>query len=194
MYLSRLLLNDSRAAISWLSNPYRVHQRLRMGCGDDPRMLYRVENGPQGTFILVQTNLPPDWEAAFHDFHVLAGSPQSKPIHLHLETGQRLRFRLRANPTVKRNGARLGLLREDAQVAWLNRKIVMAGARLSGCRVTPVGFQHSQKSGEGGELNHFVVCFEGLLEVQDPSKLETAVRAGIGSAKGFGCGLLSLAR
>jgi len=37
------------------------------------------------------------------------------------------------------------------------------------------------------------VRYEGLLQVTDPHLLVEAVRAGIGSAKGFGFGLLSLA-
>jgi CRISPR system Cascade subunit CasE len=40
----------------------------------------------------------------------------------------------------------------------------------------------------------FAVRYDGLLEVTDPVKFLETLRAGIGSAKGFGFGLLSLAR
>ena len=40
----------------------------------------------------------------------------------------------------------------------------------------------------------FGVRFNGLLQVTDPEKLMQAVRNGIGPAKAFGFGLLSLAR
>jgi CRISPR system Cascade subunit CasE len=43
-------------------------------------------------------------------------------------------------------------------------------------------------------LTHHAVRFDGLLVVTDPERLRHALRAGIGSAKGFGFGLLSLAR
>ena len=43
-------------------------------------------------------------------------------------------------------------------------------------------------------LTHVAVRFDGLLEVTDPVKFLETLRAGIGSAKGFGFGLLSLAR
>ena len=38
------------------------------------------------------------------------------------------------------------------------------------------------------------VQFDGLLEVAEPDRLRAAVRQGIGSGKGFGFGLLSLAK
>jgi CRISPR system Cascade subunit CasE len=43
-------------------------------------------------------------------------------------------------------------------------------------------------------LNLLSVQFDGLLQVLDPDALWHTVQAGVGSAKGFGFGLLSLAR
>lgn len=48
-------------------------------------------------------------------------------------------------------------------------------------------------NGGNKEQTLFAVLFEGVLQVTDPDKLRIAVGAGIGSAKGFGFGLLSLA-
>ena len=45
----------------------------------------------------------------------------------------------------------------------------------------------------GRRLAHLAVRYEGLLQVGDPERLLQAVRGGIGSAKGLGFGLLSLA-
>ena len=42
-------------------------------------------------------------------------------------------------------------------------------------------------------LTLLAVRFDGVLQVTDPDQLVEAVRHGIGSAKGFGFGLLSLA-
>jgi CRISPR system Cascade subunit CasE len=41
---------------------------------------------------------------------------------------------------------------------------------------------------------HQAVTFDGLLRVTDPEALLAALAGGIGSGKGFGFGLLSLAR
>ena len=43
------------------------------------------------------------------------------------------------------------------------------------------------------DLTLFGVRFDGVLAVTDPDALTGAVRQGIGPAKGFGFGLLSLA-
>jgi CRISPR system Cascade subunit CasE len=52
--------------------------------------------------------------------------------------------------------------------------------------------KRSERSAQGGQT-HVPVLFEGVLRVNDPAKLIEAVRNGIGSAKGYGFGLLSLA-
>ncbi len=39
-----------------------------------------------------------------------------------------------------------------------------------------------------------IVQFDGLLEVTDPARFGESLLGGIGSGKGFGCGMLSLAR
>lgn len=194
MYLSRLNLNPSRLTFGWLSNPYRVHQRLMMACGSDPRMLFRIEGGEEDPRILVQTQQLPDWPAAFAEFPVLARAVEIKAFDLKLAPDQTLRFCLLANPVVKRAGRRLGLLTEEKQRAWLERKLKDSGAELLACRITPIGLQHSRKKGLDEEPVHLQIMYEGLLQVQDNGKLAEGVAAGIGPAKGFGCGLLSLAR
>ncbi len=201
MYLSRLQLNTSRAAVGWASNPYRVHQRLMKACDGDPRLLFRIEDTPEGgTQILVQSQVKPNWQLAFADLAVLRCPPEFKPFDLSLQAGRLYRFRLLANPTVKKKSDddkpyRLGLTQEADQLAWLTRKLEGAGVKLASCVVMPRGLQHSDKSLAKDEhaATHLAVLFEGVLQAQDPERLEAVVESGIGSAKGFGFGLLSLA-
>ncbi len=204
MYLSRLTLNSSRMAVLWISNSYRVHQRLRMACGNDPHLLFRIEENTQGiNQILVQSQNEPDWKKAFDDFPVLLRTPECKPFMPQLKAGCSYRFRLLANPTIKktidREGeqkkARLGLLNEEAQQNWLQRKIEAAGGKVIASRILPRGFQHSRKNPAKDENHqtHLAILFEGILKVNDASLLHAALETGIGSAKGFGFGLLSLA-
>jgi len=119
--------------------------------------------------------------------------PTTKEVKLALRQGQRLRFRLRANPTVKRGGKREGLLSEDEQIAWLNRKGTVHGFTVMTVYVHDQRFEVG-KSGSEGEVRMFCATFDGHLTVSDPEKLLQAVENGIGSGKGFGNGLLSLAR
>lgn len=46
----------------------------------------------------------------------------------------------------------------------------------------------------GNTVTLATAMFEGCLEVTDPAALRAALVSGIGSGKGYGCGLLTLAR
>ena len=220
MYLSQLILNPrSRQVRSEIADPYEMHRTVMHAfpaqLASTERVLFRLELhprtgvptlliqseaepawsfllAPQKDYLLGQDELPPDVE-----------NPAVKRFDLHLRTGRLYRFRLLANPTVKRtfdlNGEkqkkRLGLLKEADQIAWLKRKLEAAGAEVQDCTIIPQGFQHSRKSTaqERGSQTHLAVLFEGLLAVKDPQHLSDALASGIGAAKGFGFGLLSLA-
>jgi len=207
MYLSLLEIDaGSHIARSWVANPYRVHQRLRLAFPDtEPgRMLFRIEDEWPRPRILVQTETEAVWPAAFVDFGVLAAPARQKRLELALTVGQVLRFRLLANPTKrlscgrpgeKVDGPRVGLFREADQRAWLERKAVAAGfvplsfeARSPG---TSVSRRNPAK--DRARQSHLAVRFDGRLRVRDPGALCEAVRCGIGSAKAYGFGLLSLA-
>ncbi len=96
------------------------------------------------------------------------------------------------------NGIRLGLFKEDDQRAWLNHKGELHGFCVLRALIMPEGLQVGVKPDEQeGErvhrsMAHLAVRYEGLLQVTDATLLREAVRSGIGSAKGFGFGLLSL--
>lgn len=196
MYLSRLMVNQTRLAAGWMANPYRVHQRLMMACEKDPRLLFRLEHWLASPLLLVQTHLQPDWDAAFGSFSALAGPVECKEFNPELETGAVYRFRMLANPTVKRDGKRLGLISEFDQRAWLARKLEQAGAELLGCQVSDHGLQHLEKpaASDHPQQTHLAVLFDGALAVREPERLLGVLKNGIGAAKGYGYGLLSLAR
>jgi len=107
--------------------------------------------------------------------------------------------------------ADLSELREQALQLWLERKGEQGGFRV--LRVTAIkegntyGRQPVKKVTEDAEeavenaekgpktraLTHFAVRFEGVLQVTDSATLWETVKQGIGPAKSFGFGLLSLA-
>jgi CRISPR system Cascade subunit CasE len=106
-----------------------------------------------------------------------------------------------------KNGCRLALLREEEQVAWLMRKGEGGGFRIPGewlagtgghdvpgfdVHVIPEGWVPCGKAGHTGG-RFYAVRFEGVLRVTDPAVFLETVRDGVGAAKGFGFGLLSLA-
>ena len=213
MYLSRLILNPrNRRVQREVANPYEMHRGLMRAFPDDlkegdERVLFRLEPGRNGALsLLVQSWTPPEWSylaaPEFREYLLPVGEPKPaiKSFDLDLAPRQVLAFRLRANPTARRrlpdgSRKRVGLVREEEQVTWLNRKGELGGFRVLSARTT-------DRDGIGGKIRRAekthtlkltAVRFDGLLQVTEPSRLRETVRRGIGSGKGLGFGLLSLA-
>ena len=214
MYLSRLILNPyPRSVRRDLANLYDLHCTLMSAFPANlpahERTLYRVDADPVTNVptVLIQSHTAPDWatlqrrggyllpESRWPP-HVRA-NPAVKTLDFVLTRGQALSFRLRINPTVKRDGRRHGLYKEEDQQAWLARKGQRNGFGVVHATVIQEGNLLAWKpcgNGSRRTLTFFAVRFEGLLRVSDPDVLWDAVRTGIGPAKSFGFGLLSLAR
>jgi len=195
MYLAKLEIKKSRLALGWLSNHYRIHQRLLIAYRQEPRLLYRVEEGASNPVILVQSSTAPVWADAFSEFDVLSYNPEVKQFTPVFQPEGLFHFRLTANPTVTRNNKRFGLFREEDQLSWIQRQMKKSGCDLIECQVTRLGLQRSGKYPvkDPHMHTHFGAQFDGTLKVVEPEKLAAAVQNGIGPAKAYGFGLLSLA-
>jgi CRISPR system Cascade subunit CasE len=211
MYLSRLILNPrNRRVQREIAGPYQMHESLMRSfpSGIDrekDRVLFRVDTDSRTGVptILLQSTLEPGWgwlEGNGARGYLLQ-PPEAKSFDLRLTPRQVLAFRLLANPTVKRrfeDGAhkRVGLYREEEQIAWLKRKGEQGGFRVLSVRIVGRDTIHStiHRDDATHKLKLLAVQFDGLLQVIDPNRLQETVRRGIGSGKGLGFGLLSLAR
>ena len=204
MYISLLKLNpSSRKAMVEAARPYELHRSLMRAFpdkqdGGSGRVLFRLDvdrkNG--GMFVLVQSQNEPNWKAlnGWQDF--LMEEPRCKIFDPAVAVGQVLYFRLRANPSVKRNGKRLGILREEEQIRWLERKAKQSGFEILSLTLIPEGMAHDKTSDESGsshDISLLSVRFEGFLRVTDADKFKHSLECGLGSAKGLGFGLLSIA-
>ncbi|MFQ5481020.1 MAG: type I-E CRISPR-associated protein Cas6/Cse3/CasE [Thermodesulfobacteriota bacterium] len=187
MYLSKIEVDmyDAR-------NPYDIHRliwRLFPGRPDGERpFLYRVEGVKTGSMrLLVQSVVKP--EPASDGIRILEGPRTFEPV---FHKGSLLRYLLRANPVKKLKEARcrVPLICEEDQRAWLERKLD-AAARPVEVQVAQRNTLFFSKGKMTGKIA--TVTYSGLMEVEDPELLGTLVTSGIGPAKGFGCGLLSLA-
>ncbi len=201
MYLSKLVLDPHRRATRELrTDGYLLHQAVYRAFpsaakGGPGRVLYRLDCSRDGeTVLLVQSEKQPDWTKAERLLECLKSPPLYKEYSPAVRAGQRLYFRLRANPVAKRATPdrpdltrRFGLVKENEQLQWLARKGAQHGFRVLSCSVVEEG-----KIKMRG-LTHFAVLYEGILEVLEPERFLTAVRCGIGPAKGFGFGLFSVA-
>lgn len=216
MYLSRLILNPrARRVQRELAQPYEMHRSVMRAFRTDlekgeERVLWRVDEHPQlGLILLVQSWDAPDWtwlaEDGARGYLLPVGEPNPavKPFDLQLSAGQSLSFRLRANPTKRLSagkgniGKRVGIYDEEDQLAWLARKGEQHGFRVLQAQVSRDGKIKDEdaihRDHKIHKLELLSVQFDGILQVTDPDKLVAAVQNGIGSGKGFGFGLLSLA-
>lgn len=202
MYLSKVKLNWAQ-----VKNPYEQHRALWHLFPERPQdqrdFLYRIEQYTkgQGAEVIMQSQQQPQ-QSDLLDLRAV------KPLNLSLQKGQKLRFRLRANPvkTIKDESkgerikkgksfirtVRVPLIYEEQQEAWLVRKFngSVSLEALTIQQELPLNFRNDKEQ-RSGKIQS--VLFEGILVVQDPRALLKLMQSGIGPAKSFGCGLLSLA-
>ncbi|MBM3299495.1 MAG: type I-E CRISPR-associated protein Cas6/Cse3/CasE [Deltaproteobacteria bacterium] len=184
--------------------------------------------------VYVQSRIEPNWSFLDGRYDYLCrdtgklayACKDIMPACAKIQDGQVFSFRLRANPTKRvgkvtrgdsdLKGKRVGLLREDEQIAWLIRKgrerekgrpggfeILMAEVvdRYGQIREVPrveIRREEKQRGRKKGprtfdEMTHLAVRFDGLLRITDANAFRETLARGIGSAKAFGFGLLSVA-
>ncbi|WP_428939780.1 type I-E CRISPR-associated protein Cas6/Cse3/CasE [Fontivita pretiosa] len=184
--------------------------------------LYYIDPRPAGrVVIIVLSAIRPDWDYAFHNArHLLAAPPSGpRPLKLDIRPGARFEFRLLANPTrrppltkeqwkkkklagehVKRPRQQLtwspGEDPKKVLGQWLQARAKRAGFKLvdDKLRISRVGYVYIRKGSPDDKSQRLrSVLYEGLLEVTDRDRFWRALQSGIGPAKAFGFGLLSIA-
>lgn len=208
MYLSRLQLNPAHPqARRDLASAYELHRSLARAFAPDAdaqpaRFLWRREadsNGLPGTTVLVQAAQLGDWQAldasALHGKGYCDSLQANKPVALDrlVQSGQRCRFRLLANPTVTRDRKRYGLHDDAARLAWLRRQGERFGFGLLLAERSACGRVRTSQGGRERTITIDAVLFDGILQVTDAAALRRAWSAGIGPGKALGLGMLSLA-
>jgi CRISPR system Cascade subunit CasE len=175
--------------------------------------LWRLEptrSGQQRPQLLIQGKTVADWNrVGLAGWLARADPPLDLRARLQLDelrVGQKFRFRLRANPSVTRDGKRLGLLRREDQEQWLVRKASLHGFGVSCCvGVDPAGVEASvdvhisqeqmmiARKHDGSSIKLYSVLYDGILSVTDVDQFTSTLQMGIGHGKAFGLGLLSVA-
>jgi CRISPR system Cascade subunit CasE len=190
--------------------------------GPSPRkehsILHRLDEEPGGRVVLlIQSATAPSWEklpsgyvldvASDLDlaFSSVSNNPALRSVaaeHAAIQRGGRFLFRLRANTTrkidtktradgAKSNGRRVPVRGDVERQAWLGRRALRCGFSLepSALRITelPTQIARGPKS-----LAVAGALFEGILRVENAEAFRLALKEGIGPAKAYGFGLLSL--
>lgn len=181
-------------------------------------ILHRFDHDHGGRLVLlVQSTIRPDpsrWPIGYvadvgSDIDLAFSQPENPVIREvskerdRITAGQRFLFRIKANTTkrlsakspdgtAKQVGKRVPVRGDDARRRWLARHAVAAGfdLDLASVRITevlPAG------GSAGNRVTVAGAVFEGVLVVSDEAKFRFALTQGIGPAKAYGCGLLSIA-
>lgn len=205
MYLSKLGLNErDRQVYRDLGNAHALHQRIMQGFPDEERqqarsdwhVLYRHEPKPDSIVLLVQSTIQPDWNqlpVGYLQDHAI--KPMDAMLK-NLQSGQRLQFQLRANPSKRDSKTRktIGLFQQTEQVNWLNRKGEQHGFKADRIYTVPSPNILGFKAKGSPPIKITTVLYQGVLEIVDVDLFTQALRQGIGRGRTYGCGLLSIAR
>lgn len=204
MHLAKLILDPNYPQVRRdIADAYEMHRTLSrafaMSESEPPtRFLWRLgaadpAAGNGEAIVLVQSAHPGNWEP-------IAGLPGcrldgSKQIDLDwlLQAGRLYHFRLTANPTVTRGGKRFGLVGEEAQQTWLSRQSARYGFAVREAVIEGRSRLSVRQARAGHRITVDVVQFDGVLEAREPAAMQQALTGGIGHAKAFGLGMLSVA-
>jgi CRISPR system Cascade subunit CasE len=217
MYLTQFEINAARrGARHLLSSPQRMHAAV-LACFTNAereptpagRILWRVDQRGTQTLLYLASPHRPDLTGMAEQ----AGWPTKETWRIgdytrlldRLTTGDEWAFRLTANPVYSarvvagEDTKPVGHVTVAQQQAWLT-------SRVDGLGFTITAGEHKQPdlivrdrrtlrfTRDRRTVTLATATFEGRLAITDPTALRNALTHGIGRAKGYGCGLLTLAR
>ncbi len=213
MYLSRIPLNVKlRDTMQALASPYVFHSEVELSFPrrldeERKRMLWRVDYLGDTCYLLVLSAELPDFLHIASKFGY--GHWERKnynPLLARLQSGQIWRFRLRANPiqssfTEKNEKSGRGKVfahvTQQQQRQWLIGRAQACGFSLHE-NAFDVVHTEWKKFHKAKRSSHEVILriadFEGILTISDAESFKHTLLSGIGRAKAYGCGLLTLAR
>lgn len=201
MFLSKIEIHGKL-----IRNPYLVHKALWGLFDNSPDQkrdyLFRIEKRQFSiAAVLLQSDREP--VARGNDKPTLIASKPFSPV---FAIDVHLRFYAVCNPVKtisdesgRKNAkgevkkCRVPLIREDEQINWFTNKL-KDGAKIENIeaqKLPPLYFRKA-KEARSGKIQP--VAFRGVIKVVNPDALFNIFRSGIGPAKAFGCGLLSLAK
>ena len=181
------------------------------------RILWRIDRAPdggRGAWLYVVSPKRPDFTHLCEQMGwPVEGGWETKdyePFLKKIGEGQRWQFRLKANPVRKvfvdkssRSdkdviGTIQGHVTVEQQMQWLLDRAEAHGFRILEDPLGNLQFQVGQRekssfSHAGSRATLTTAVFDGALEVIDREALCHVLRFGMGRAKAYGCGLMTLA-
>ncbi|WOC11285.1 type I-E CRISPR-associated protein Cas6/Cse3/CasE [Gordonia sp. MP11Mi] len=220
MYMSRIALNRrSRGGMRLLGNRHAMHAAVMSAFppgttteSADGRVLWRIDRHGEAVELLIVSPAEPCLAHINDQAGWSTGSAWATRDYTQflasLSDGQEYVFRLSANPTHRATvGPQsrkqiVGHVTADFQRQWFTDRTEPNGFRIT----SSVGDDIDEHRSElvlterdtavfrrgSGRVTLVTATYEGRLQVSDTDLLRRALTHGIGRAKGYGCGLLTL--
>lgn len=146
------------------------------------QILFRVEKLSRGKVVLISSAIAPS---------VSTPGMQTREVpEQRFEAGQQVRFRVAVNAVRRKTEGKKRVATPAEDVSqWLSERFAGALSEVQPLtHVNEVGFILQGKT----RVPLQVDSLDGVAVIADPAALNTLIHAGVGRAKAFGCGLLSV--
>lgn len=204
MYLSRIELDTRRrnTMVKLLASPQVSHAVVE-NCFTRPadvaktRSLWRIDDLAGKKYLLVLSEEKPDFSHMVGEYCREDAKGESRSYDKLLQSvqeGSTYSFKLVANPVKDTNNKKVGIYDSAELVSWLVRKAEANGFSLdvNTLRVSPVEKMEFVRNQGEPKVVITKVTFEGILTVTDKDRFIGALTQGIGRAKAYGCGMLTI--
>ena len=219
MYLSRIAINKQlRKSRQALAFPQMMHAAVMSSFppgltneaeGGKPRILWRIDRIGEQIWLYVLSEAKPDFQHIVEQFgwrnsEQLWDTKEYNDFLDRLSVGQKWHFRLHANPVHTVAGKVLPHVTVDHQRKWLLERAWKNGFKFEQIETNGENYdafdivsrdviKFKKMPTDKTYVTLTVVTFEGALVVENAVVLRNTLCFGIGRAKAYGCGLLTLA-
>lgn len=197
---------DGPSTRNTLLSPERIHATIEKSLDlagprtqDEARTQWRLD----GDTLLIVSDRTPDEKWIAQNMNVTRfRSKNYEGILNNLQANTRWVFRCKANATIKlSDGTKkydVPLCHENDLFAWMDRQGIRHGFHVTRDRLNrpelTIRKERVQFRKTTGKVTLATSIFDGILSIDDPDMFRNALLTGIGRAKAYGNGLITLAR
>ncbi len=194
-YLTKIPIDESVIRKRKLIDLYQWHQFVwtLFPNKTERDFLFELEIKKSPPSILILSKTPPT---------LLSDLPgETQEISDHYFDHETYAFSLTCNPTIKKvirledgsrkkNGTRIGILKQEECLKWLEGKALCSGFKLLNIKDFSYEILEFYKGNRQGKIAS--VNFSGILQITEKNLFIQSLFNGFGSAKGFGFGLIKI--
>ena len=194
MHISQIKIDDTlNSAKRAVSSPQIMHAIIEKCFETSERKLWRLD---VEKLLIVSSDFPSNPDAAQQLGKEMFVTKDYQPFLSSIKAGKIYRFRLTANPVHNvpteygKRGKVFAHVTLEQQMDWLRSKADKLGFALKEFNISTSEFVKFRKNSRDVTLK--LATYDGFLTVKDSDLLIEAMVSGIGRAKAYGAGLLTL--